>query len=115
MEHDQESLETRIAHLEDQLGENTRMVRALYRAQRWAFVYRIVYWVIIIGLALGAFYFIQPYLTALTGAYETVSGQDSVLLRGFGDQLERIQDTYRPGPWDGPSQGTGGQAATTTL
>jgi hypothetical protein len=106
-----EKLEERIAHLESELSENTRMVRSMYRAQKWGRIYRIIYWIVIIGLALGAFYFIQPYLQTLTNVYETVSGRDSTILEGFSSQLERLQESYDVnGSQDTPKTGTGGES-----
>ncbi|HRH26050.1 MAG TPA: hypothetical protein PLF31_01090 [Candidatus Paceibacterota bacterium] len=104
-------LEERIAHLEQELGENTRMVRSMYRAQKWGRIYRVIYWIVIIGLALGAFYFIQPYLQAVTSVYETVSGRDSTILEGFSTQLERLQESYQiNGSGEAPKTGTGGES-----
>jgi hypothetical protein len=38
------------------------MLHKIRRAQNWASFLRAVYWVIIIGLGIGAFYFLQPYI-----------------------------------------------------
>ncbi|HEY4477942.1 MAG TPA: hypothetical protein VJB09_01550 [Candidatus Paceibacterota bacterium] len=48
--------------------ENNHMLRRLRRAQRYAALMRVAYWFIIIGLGVGAFYFIQPYIDAITGS-----------------------------------------------
>jgi hypothetical protein len=42
--------------------ENNKMLRSMRRAQRIARVMSIIYWIFIIGSAVGAYYFIQPYL-----------------------------------------------------
>ena len=49
--------------------ENNEILRNLQRAMRWGRIFKIFYWVIIVGTAIGAFYFIQPYLDTLTEAY----------------------------------------------
>ncbi len=46
--------------------ENNHMLRRLRRAQRYAALMRVAYWFIIIGLGVGAFYFVQPYVDAIT-------------------------------------------------
>ncbi len=46
--------------------ENNQMLRKLRRAQRYAALLRVAYWFIVIGLGVGAFYFIQPYIDAIT-------------------------------------------------
>ncbi len=45
--------------------ENNKMLRSLRSAQRWDRVIKYGYWVIIIGLSFGAYYFIQPFMESL--------------------------------------------------
>jgi hypothetical protein len=56
--------------------ENNRMLRSIRNSGRWALIFRVFYWLIIIGLSVGAFYFIQPYLQSLMDTYSNV--QDSI-------------------------------------
>lgn len=42
--------------------ENNEMLRSIRRSARVATAMRIVYWVIIIGASVGAYYLIQPYV-----------------------------------------------------
>jgi TRAP-type C4-dicarboxylate transport system permease small subunit len=49
--------------------ENNDILRAMQRSQRLATVMRIIYWVVIIGSTIGAFYLIQPYIDSLKGVY----------------------------------------------
>jgi len=56
--------------------ENNKMLRGMRRSARIASVLRILYWVIIIGSALGAYYAIQPFIESLTGSYNGM--KDSV-------------------------------------
>ncbi len=42
--------------------ENNTILRKMRRASRISTIFRIVYWVVIIGLGLGTYYFLQPYL-----------------------------------------------------
>jgi hypothetical protein len=49
--------------------ENNSMLKKLVFYQKWNQIYRIVYWLIIILSAIGAFYFVQPLLSSLSGAY----------------------------------------------
>lgn len=63
--------------------ENNDILRAIRRSMRLARIMSIVYWVVIIGSAVGAYYLIQPYLDAIVGAYggakEQFSGLSGVL------------------------------------
>ena len=49
--------------------ENNSILRSIQRSMRLARFMSILYWVFIIGSAVGAYYLIQPYIDALTGAY----------------------------------------------
>jgi len=49
--------------------ENNSMLRSMKRSMRWARIMRIIYWVIIVGVSVGAYYFIQPYINQLLGVY----------------------------------------------
>lgn len=42
--------------------ENNNILRSLRSTNRWGIAFKTTYWVIIIGLSVGAFYFIQPYV-----------------------------------------------------
>ena len=49
--------------------ENNHLLRKMHRAALWGRVFHFIYWVVIIGLSLGAYYFIQPYIDQLTQVY----------------------------------------------
>jgi hypothetical protein len=51
------------------VDENNEMLHKIRSSMRWASVMRWVYWIFIIGSAVGAFWLIQPYLNSLTNAY----------------------------------------------
>ena len=42
--------------------ENNKMLRHIRRSQKIASFVRIVYWLVIVGIGVGAFYFLEPYL-----------------------------------------------------
>jgi len=49
--------------------DNNKMLHSIRRSMRLASFVRIIYWVLIIGSAVGAYYFIQPYIDQLIGVY----------------------------------------------
>lgn len=53
---------------------NNKMLKKLVSAMRWARVWRILYWVLIIAISVGAFYYIQPYLEQLLEVYSGLEG-----------------------------------------
>ena len=55
--------------------ENHRLLKKIHNSMRLGRAIRITYWVLIIGSAIGAFYFLQPYIDQLTGVYTGI--QDS--------------------------------------
>ena len=72
----QKLLERNIALSE----ENNKMLRRLQSNMRWGRFIHAVYWIVIIGSAFGAYYFIQPYIDQLLQIYgkvQTVGGSVS--------------------------------------
>jgi hypothetical protein len=61
--------------------ENNKMLHSIRRNMIIGRIVRIVYWVFIIGAAIGVYYYIQPYLDSAIGAYGSVKGD----LKNFGD------------------------------
>ena len=48
--------------------ENNDILRSMQRSMRLARLMTILYWLFIIGSAVGAYYLIQPYIQAISGA-----------------------------------------------
>ena len=42
--------------------ENNSMLRKVRKVQKRQYFFAVVHWIVIIGVAIGAFYFIQPYI-----------------------------------------------------
>ncbi len=58
------------------LGEdNNKMLRSMRRSMRFAHVMNAIYWLLIIGSAIGAFYFLQPYIDQGIKMYQSVSAE----------------------------------------
>ncbi len=55
--------------------ENNKMLLSFKKNIRWNNLSRIFYWVLIGGIAFGAFYFIKPYLGSFLNIYSgNISG-----------------------------------------
>ncbi len=67
--------------------ENNKILHQLRRSLVWGRIMHTLYWVIIIGASVGAFYFIQPYIDSvrsLTGGGESQGTQSTLQdLLGF--------------------------------
>ncbi len=59
--------------------ENNQILQSMKRSMRLARVMSFIYWIFIIGSAVGAYYLVQPYVDSLMGAYESASET----LKGF--------------------------------
>jgi len=61
--------------LEDILGltqENNKLLKKMHRASVWGHIFSVMYWIIIVGAMLGSYYYLQPYIDVLIGAYQTL-------------------------------------------
>ncbi len=59
---------------------NNQILKSLQRYIRFSRFMSVVYWVFIIGSAIGAYYLVQPYIDAITGAYGGASSNISTML-----------------------------------
>jgi len=53
--------------------ENNKILKKLRNAMRVSRFFKVVYWTVIIGSMLGAYYYFQPLIDNLVGAYEGVT------------------------------------------
>ncbi|MDP2789176.1 MAG: hypothetical protein Q8O46_03985 [bacterium] len=49
--------------------ENNLMLRSMRRSMRIARVMSFLYWVLIIGISVGAFFYLQPYIDQIMSLY----------------------------------------------
>ncbi len=67
--------------------ENNAYIRKVRTTQKNSQMFKAIYWVILIALALGGLFFVQPYFQKFSSLYSSVSGTDySKLLGQFGQQ-----------------------------
>ena len=52
--------------------ENSLILKNIQRTNRFSLVFRVLYWVVIIGGSVGAYYLIQPYVDTLKQAYSSL-------------------------------------------
>ncbi len=58
----------------DLVKENNHMLKGMRRANRWSSIIRVIYWIIIIVVAVIAYNFVQPYLNTALKAYQSLQG-----------------------------------------
>ena len=57
------------------LLENNQMLHKLLRAQHWATAWSVLRWVIIIGISIASYYYLQPYLDQMLKIYQQIQPQ----------------------------------------
>lgn len=78
--------------------ENNEILVKVRNGQRWAQVSKALYWLVILGIGFGSFYYIQPYLNSLTSSYNSVfGGSDTSKKEGSGSlsDLSHLQDLLK--------------------
>jgi hypothetical protein len=73
--------------------ENNKLILSIRRHARIGTSMKVIYWMIILGLSFGAYYFIQPFIKAITGgAYGTGEVQNTSNVGGIEDRVKMIQE-----------------------
>ena len=62
-------LQNEIQEIRRIVEKNNAMLISIQRRARMSILFSSLKWVILIGLSLGAFYFLKPYIETATGAY----------------------------------------------
>jgi hypothetical protein len=77
--------------------DNNVILRKIRRRQKWSSFMQVIYWLIIIGISVGAFYLLQPYVNKMMTLYNQISGSsqtvNSVNLNSIGDMLKNYKIT----------------------
>lgn len=67
--------------------ENNSILRSMRRTNRASMIFRVVYWVVIIAIGLGAYYFVEPYIRLMVGLF----GQAQNGVSSLNQNLNTIQ------------------------
>lgn len=73
IEQELEQIKNDLARIEDLVGDNHDMIKRLHRAYRFNLFVSIIKWVLIVGFALGIFYYLQPYLEGVLKLYGSIN------------------------------------------
>ncbi len=68
--------------------ENNKMLHSMRRAQKIASFMRVMYWIVIIAITFGSYYFLQPYVTQLQKFMQD-SGASIDQLKNIGNYLPK--------------------------
>lgn len=77
------------------LEKNYKLLKKIHKHIVISRIFRIIYWVLIIGAAIGLFYFLQPYVESVYSTYQDLIGrseaqQEDLDLDQFQDILQNI-------------------------
>lgn len=61
-----------LREIAEQTADNNRLLRKLVAAQRWAQLLVLLKWVIILGVAFGAYYYLQPLVEQVIETYRAL-------------------------------------------
>jgi hypothetical protein len=56
--------------------ESLKILKGIRRGNRLAMVFKILYWLVILGIVAGAYYFLEPYIKS---AINTIQGVQQIL------------------------------------
>lgn len=65
-------LQNDIQEIRRIVEKNNAMLISIQRRARMSILFSTLKWIILIGLSLGAFYFLKPYIETATGAYSSL-------------------------------------------
>lgn len=63
--------------------ENNKLLKSLHRSMKVRRYISIIYWVFIIGSAIGAYYFVEPYVGGIKDSYSRAQNDISSLQEFF--------------------------------
>ena len=73
--------------------ENNKLLHKLHHTVIWGRVFRILYWIVIIGATMGAYYFVQPVIDSLLESYSGLkTGIEGV--QKAGESIPNIGDLF---------------------
>ena len=78
--------------------DNNSILRSMRRSQRISSIFRFIYWAVIIGSFVGAYYFIEPYLNQLMDVYgDAKSTIDSGVsnLKDVNGIVDKLKQQYK--------------------
>lgn len=72
---DYEQLKSNLEETREIVERNNELLQNIESTLFWRRVFSVVYWVVIIGFAVGVFYFLEPYVDRIWDAYGNLQGQ----------------------------------------
>ena len=74
--------------------ENNKMLLQIRKVQKRGTLWRVLKLVVIIGVTLGAFHYVEPYLNKVMDFYDSVSGMEKNI-KDVSDSTSSFQDLLK--------------------
>jgi F0F1-type ATP synthase membrane subunit b/b' len=59
--------EEKLDTIYEMTKENNKILRSMHREHYVSLVFRIIYWLVVLGFIGGSYYYMKPYISMLTG------------------------------------------------
>jgi hypothetical protein len=89
-----------LVETRDLAQENYRILKGIQRSGRIGAFFKVLYWVLILGLSFGAYWLIQPYVDTLKGSLGDMQGNPDAQasdfsLKGAFNNLKDLNTLYK--------------------
>ncbi len=74
--------------------DNHKILKKMQRNAFWGRGLKIIYWLVIIGGALGAYYYIQPFIDSLREGFESIQTEAEGMTNGVGTGLNFLKNIF---------------------
>ena len=76
--------------------ENNKILKSIRRSSRISYFFSILYWIVIISISVGAFYYVQPYIDDLTKTYSQIKDTSNKISNVSTSPIQSIKNYFAP-------------------
>ena len=95
MDNEIREINEKLGELQSMMEDNQRMVRSLYSKAKWATVFAAFKWIFIIGITIGSFYYIQPFVDKFMVAFDSINGNSTTGLSSIFKNLDFVKKAVK--------------------
>ena len=91
-------LEAEIAQIKRTVNENNKILKSIQSTHRWSMIIGVLKWVIYLGILIGAYSIIKPYLDQVISTYASIQESAGVMsdIRTSGvNNFESLRELFR--------------------
>ena len=88
----------KIEKIEKKIEENNEILRGERNSKRWAFIFKIIHWVIIIGIGIVMWSYLEPVYNGLIEMYDTITTKQEDVnktyekLNGLKEKIDKLKN-----------------------